>query len=89
MLNNTTVVRINITIPKELVYELEKEVPERGKSSFISLAIEEKLIRERRIDALKKLSTLPPAFKDIKNSAEFVEKMRATDDKNRSKELTE
>ena len=84
-----TTIRINITIPKHLISELEKEVPERGKSSFISSAIEEKLIRERRKDALNKLATLPPTFTDVKNSAEFVAKIRATDDKKRSEEITE
>lgn len=88
MLNNTSVVRINITIPKRLISELEKEVPTRGKSGFICSAIKEKLIRERRKEALNTLATLPPTFHQINNSTKYVEKMRTTDDKNRSEDIT-
>ncbi len=84
---NTHVTRINITIPKKLVVELEKTVPNRGKSSFISEAIEEKLIRERRREALNDLAKLPATFNNIKDSAKYIAKMRSDDDKKRSKEL--
>ena len=59
---NTNVTRINITIPEQLISKLEKKVSPRGKSQFISEAIEEKLIREEREIALKELRNLPPAF---------------------------
>lgn len=84
---NTTVVRINITIPKLLVSELEKETPKRGKSSFISTAIKEKLIRERRIVALNTLAQLPPTFRKIRSSTAYVANLRNTDDDKRTREL--
>jgi metal-responsive CopG/Arc/MetJ family transcriptional regulator len=84
---NTNVTRINITIPKKIITELEKAVPNRGKSSYISAAIQEKLIRERRIEALKDLRKLPATFTNIKDSTKYITKMRKDDDKKRFKEL--
>jgi hypothetical protein len=81
--NDSSFVRINITVPKRLVAELEKETPERGKSGFISQAIEEKLVRERREKALKVLRTLPPAFPEIKDAASYIRKIREEEDKKR------
>ena len=78
---NTSVVRINITVPKNLLTDLEKEIPKRGKSGFISKAIEEKLDRERRKTAFMELHDAPPAFTKIKNSAEYISKMRRLDEK--------
>jgi hypothetical protein len=84
---NTNVTRINITIPEQLVSKLEKKVPPRGKSQFISEAIEEKLIREERDVALKELRNSPPAFPKIKDGASYVRKLRETDEVNRKAEL--
>lgn len=78
---NTNVIRINITIPEQLVSKMEKKVPSRGKSQFISEAIEEKLIREEREIALKELRTSPPAFPEIKDGAAYVRKLRESDEK--------
>jgi len=84
---NTNVTRINITIPEQLVSKLEKKVPSRGKSQFISEAIEEKLIREERELALTELRTSPPAFPQIKDGAAYVRKLRETDEAKRTSEL--
>jgi hypothetical protein len=84
---NTNVIRINITIPEQLVSKMEKKVPNRGKSQFISEAIEEKLIREDREIALKELRTSPPAFPEIKDGAAYVKKLRENDEKKRKEEL--
>ena len=62
------VVRINITVPHWIVSELKKEVPKRGKSSFVTAAIKEKLAREKREKAFKKLAELPPTFVNITDS---------------------
>ena len=87
MLSNVSFVRMNITVPRRLAVELEKETPERGKSGFISEAIEEKLIRERRENALKALAKLPPAFPEIKDAAAYVRKLRREDERIREKSL--
>lgn len=84
---NSGVGRINITVPKRLLSELEKEVPERGKSSFVSEAIAEKLTRKKRDKALKELAKLPAAFTDIKDGAEYIAKEREKESKERSKFL--
>jgi hypothetical protein len=86
MLTNN-IIRINITIPERLVIKLEKKVPPRGKSQFISEAIEEKLIREEREMALEELRKSPPAFPGIKDGAAYVRKVRETDEEKRKTEL--
>jgi len=70
---NIGVVRVNITLPKVLLAELEKEVPVRGKSSFVADAIEEKLVQKKREMALKELMKLPPTFVGVKNAATYIE----------------
>lgn len=78
---NSPIIRINITVPKNLIDELEKEVPNRGKSGFITKAIEEKLERERREKAIVELRDAPATFTHIKNSVKYVNKMRKLDEK--------
>lgn len=84
---NVGVVRINITVPKKLLSELEKEVPKRGKSSFVSKAIEEKLARKKKDKALRELVKLPPTFTDIKDGAVYIAEERTRQDKERTKRL--
>ncbi len=84
---NTNVIRINITVPERLVSKLEKKVPNRGKSQFISEAIEEKLIREEREIALTALRKSPPAFLKIKDASAYVRNLRETDEEKRKIEL--
>lgn len=84
---NTGVVRINITVPKKLLSELEKEVPDRGKSGFVASAIEEKLARERKEKALKELSKLPATFTNIGDGAKYIASEREKEDKDRSRIL--
>lgn len=86
-MNTANFIRMNITVPKRLAVELEKETPERGKSGFIAEAIEEKLIRERREKALKALADLPPAFPEIKDAVAYVRKLRREDEQVREKSL--
>ena len=80
---NIGVVRVNITLPKGLLSELEKKVPVRGKSSFVADAIEEKLAREKRKLALRELTELPPTFLGVKDSTVYIEEMRTKEDKER------
>lgn len=84
---NAGVVRINVTIPKKLISELEKEVPERGKSGFVSQAIEEKLARNKKERALRELAKLPATFTNIRDGAEYIASERAKEDKERSVRL--
>ncbi|GEM_PF-1642265 len=83
-MNIANVVRINITVPRKLLSELEKQVPIRGKSGFVSEAIEEKLAREKKEKALKELSKLPATFTNIGDGAEYIASERKKEDKHRS-----
>jgi hypothetical protein len=72
--------RLNITLPKKTIVALEAVVSERGKSSFIAQAIEEKLERGRWNTALKKLQELPPTLTHIADPDEWVQARRREDD---------
>lgn len=80
-------VRINITIPKHILAIMEKELPLRKKSGFISEAIEEKIARDRQKKALKDLAGLPPTFKNISDGKKYIYKIRLEEDDERSKRL--
>ncbi len=84
---NTGIVRINVTVPKRLLSDLEKEVPERGKSGFISKAIEEKLARKKKEESLKELAKLPATFTNIKEAAKYTAREREREDEERSRRL--
>ena len=84
---NTNTVRVNITIPEMIWSELEQEIPQRGKSAFITKAIEEKLRSQKREKALKKLASLPPAFVGINDATLYIREMRQEDDKKRNSKL--
>lgn len=81
MNTQTNFVRINISIPRDLVGELKKNVPARGVSRFIVEAAREKIEEAKRIKAFKELLKLPPAFTDIKDSAAYIRRMRRLDEK--------
>jgi transcriptional regulator NrdR family protein len=86
-IGNVTTVRVNITVPEMVWSELEQEIPQRGKSAFISKAIEEKLRSKKREKALKKLASLPPTFVDISDASQYIREMRQKDDKKRNSKL--
>lgn len=86
-MTNMNVVRVNITIPKVLLSELEREVPARGKSCFVAEAIEEKLAREKRKMALRELAKLPPTFMKVKDGAVYIEETRVKEDEERTSHL--
>ena len=75
--------RINITLPAPLAKELKREASKRGKSGYIAAAIAEKIRRERRARAWKKLENLPATFTHIDDSAEYIHRIRREDDKKR------
>jgi len=72
-------VRVNVSMPSDLVKELREKVPSRGMSKFISDAAREKVESMSREDALKELLSGPPAFPQIKNSAKWVRELRRND----------
>lgn len=81
MNNPTNFVRINISMPSDLVKDIKKSVPSRGVSRFISEAAKEKIRKEEREKAFKELLDAPPAFTDIKDSVAYIRKMRRLDEK--------
>lgn len=74
-------VRVNISLPSDLVKELKEKVPSRGISRFLSEAAIEKMEKEKRDRAFKELLEAPPAFTEIKDSVAYVRKMRRLDEK--------
>ena len=74
-------VRVNISLPRDLVKELKEKVPSRGMSKFISDAAREKIVEKERIKAFKELLEAPPAFTHIKDSVSYIRKMRRLDEK--------
>lgn len=77
-------VRINISLPRDLVKELKEKVPSRGISRFLSDAAKEKIEEQEREKAFKELLEAPPAFTFLrgKNAAvNWVRKSRKEDEK--------
>ena len=74
-------VRVNISLPIDLVKELKEKVPARGFSRFLSEAAMEKIAVEKRRRALRELLEAPPSFIDIRDSAAYIRKMRRLDEK--------
>ena len=74
-------IRVNVSLPSDLVKELKKKIPSRGISRFLSEAAREKIAKEERERAFKELLEAPPAFPDIKDSVSYIRKMRRLDEK--------
>lgn len=77
-------VRMNVSLPKDLVDELKSTVPPRGISRLISEATREEIKRRKREKALQELLEAPTAFTFLKgkNAAiNWVRKLRRADDK--------
>lgn len=85
---NTAIVRVNITLPARVWNNLEYLVPRRGKSRFIADAIEDKLHREKRAKVFAQLTSLPPAFSEIRESAVYIHRLRRKEEEKRSKRLS-
>ncbi|MBI2028629.1 MAG: hypothetical protein HYT07_03395 [Candidatus Levybacteria bacterium] len=74
-------IRINVSLPSDLVKELKEKIPFRGISRFLSDAAKEKIEKEEREKAFRELLEAPPAFPEIKDSAAYIRKMRRLDGK--------
>lgn len=72
-------VRVNISLPRDLVKELREKVPSRGISKFLSDAAREKVDSISSEEALKELLAGPPAFPHIKDSVKWVRELRRND----------
>ncbi|OGG14335.1 hypothetical protein A2773_03490 [Candidatus Gottesmanbacteria bacterium RIFCSPHIGHO2_01_FULL_39_10] len=74
-------IRIDITVPEDVVREVKRITSKRGVSQFFTEAAREKLAREKREKALKEILAAPPAFTDIKDSVTWIRKSRRLDEK--------
>ncbi len=77
-------VRVNVSLPSDLVKELKKKIPSRGVSRFLSEAAREKIAKEEREKAFKELLEAPPAFTFLKGknaAVNWVRKLRRADEK--------
>jgi hypothetical protein len=81
---NTPLVRVNITLPKDIVEEAKKR---GGVSKTATEAIRELLAREKRVKAMKEILAGPPAFPEIENASEYIHTMRQEEGKKRDKKL--
>jgi hypothetical protein len=73
--------RINVSLPKTLLSELEKYVPSGRKSGFVADAVEKELAALKRKKALEEFAHLPPTFTDIDDSVAYVRSLRAESEK--------
>lgn len=76
-MNTTGFVRINISLPADLVSELKKVVPPRGVSRFLANAARERIAHIEREKALKELLDAPPTFTFLKGKNAAVKWVRA------------
>ena len=84
MNTQTNFVRINVSLPSDLVKELKERVPKRRISRFLSDAAKEKIEEEEREKAFKELLEAPPAFTFLKGknaAVNWVRKSRREDEK--------
>lgn len=77
-------VRVNVSLPRDLVRELKEKVPFRGISKFLSDAAKEKIAEKEKTKAFKELLEAPPAFTFLKGknaAVNWVRKLRREDEK--------
>ena len=80
---NGGAVRINVSLPSDLVRDLKKRTSPRGFSKFLAEAAEEKIKKGKRERALREILEAPPAFTFLtgKNAAvKWVRKLRSEDE---------
>jgi len=81
---NGNTVRINVSLPSDLVKDLKKRTNPRGFSKFLASAAEEKIEREKRERALREILAAPPAFTFLKGknaAVKWVRKLRLEDER--------
>jgi hypothetical protein len=73
----STTVRVNVSMPRDVLATLEKLVPAEKKSGFIAQAVEKELATLKRKKALEEFAALPPTFSAIDDSVAYVRTLRA------------
>lgn len=78
-------VRTHVVLPKELVESVDELVGPRGRSSFLTEAVEEKLARVRLMQTAKEAAgsladVEIPGWETSETAAEWVRGLRRTDD---------
>jgi hypothetical protein len=84
MNTSTSLTRINITFPTDLLITLRKMLPKRGLSDFLAETAREKVEETSRKKALRELLDAPPTFKFLKGknaSVNWVRSLRREDEK--------
>jgi len=78
---NTTsnYIRVNVSLPRDLLIELKEKVPNRRISKFIADAAKEKVEKLTQEEALRELLAGSPAFPHIKDSVKWVRELRRRD----------
>jgi post-segregation antitoxin (ccd killing protein) len=71
--------RLNITLPKDIAEYVRKSTS--NISSYIAETISERRARERREKAFKEIMAGSPSFAEVEDSAEYVRRLRAGDEK--------
>ena len=71
--------RINLTMPKELVEHLKRHT--ENMSKYISEAVRERIVRDKREKALREILAAKPTFTNVKDGATFVRELRSVDKK--------
>lgn len=83
-MSTSNLVRVNLTLPKEIVDEVRKK---GSISKFAAETMSEALARERRLKAMEEILAGPPSFTHIKDAAKYIHDMRREDAKKRDKKL--
>ncbi len=78
-MNTHTVVRVNVTIPTDIIEDVKRMDANVSISKFASEAMSEKLARQKRERALNAILAGPPTFTDIEDSTAYVRALRDED----------
>ena len=71
--------RINLTIPKDILSYIKHNTGNMSK--YISEALRERIVREKREKALREILDAKPTFTDVKDGAAYVRELRSVDTK--------
>lgn len=75
----TNYARVNITLPKDIADYVRKNT--ENISKYIADALNERIAREKRENAVTAILSGPPSFTDIDDSTAYVRELREEDKK--------
>jgi hypothetical protein len=81
---NTPLVRVNLTLPKDIVDEARKK---GSISKFAAESMSEVLSREKRLKAMEEILAGKPTFTQIKDASKYIHNMRKREQRERDKKL--